>query len=393
MVRNILLLSTLLKSIAFAYAAIQKIHTKVGASKVSDYVAAPENTFKGIIRNHSTEESTLRSIIVKQRNPTAIEVKGIKNTHFVVILFDWLRVPKNLTCGTALLPCSQQEASRRLPRLRPGRAPGRRVPPQQGEKRQRQNRCEKEANPDEASEPGDKQREVAESSIPKRCFQFTGRSQSRERPRSRGRSRSSSRRPGLTPSGVTMSAQMTWADMVDNSDAPTTSRQGKAQPEHMADPRMHALERENKTLKQELPALRATLARLEGLTLNNRPTPIPQSSGTAVAAVCIQSDDEPSDVDHVMSELSEAPSNASASGSTIFQDLAVGLSGSEWSLLKNLFGDSNKPTKSNARIMIERLIHLHTNEGTSPRDFADALADIYLPVESKSFRWVDPTRE
>ncbi|KAH6920870.1 hypothetical protein HPB50_028145 [Hyalomma asiaticum] len=67
--------------------------------------------------------------------------------------------------------------------------------------------------------------------------------------------------------------------------------------------------------------------------------------------------------------------------------------GSKWSLLKNLFDDNNKPTKSNARITIERLIHLHTNEGTSPRDFADALADIYLPVESKSVPWVDPTRK
>ncbi|KAH7939084.1 hypothetical protein HPB52_005437 [Rhipicephalus sanguineus] len=69
---------------------------------------APENTCKGVIRNvdPSIEDHTLRSMIVNQRNPTAIEVKRIKNTHVVAILFDGLRVPKNVMCGTALVPCS-----------------------------------------------------------------------------------------------------------------------------------------------------------------------------------------------------------------------------------------------------------------------------------------------
>lgn len=67
--------------------------------------------------------------------------------------------------------------------------------------------------------------------------------------------------------------------------------------------------------------------------------------------------------------------------------------GSKWSLLKNLFADSNKPTKSNARIMLDRLVHLHTIEGTSPQDFANTLADIYLPTESKSVPWDDPACE
>lgn len=115
---------------------------------------------------------------------------------------------------------------------------------------------------------------------------------------------------------------MTWADMVgDSGSAPTTSKQGKAQPEHVADPRIHTLERENKALKQELAELRATLARLEGRLLKNTPPPIPQSSGTVVAscsshkrrAVDIQTDDDTSDVDDFMSEVSEAPSNASTS--------------------------------------------------------------------------------
>lgn len=168
--------------------------------------------------------------------------------------------------------------------------------------------------------------EVAEGAIPKRRSSSRGRSCSTGRSRSRSksaadgagpteaaRSRSSSRQPGK---------KMTWADMVgDSGSAPTTSKQGKAQPEHVADPRIHTLERENKALKQELAELRATLARLEGRLLKNTPPPIPQSSGTVVAscsshkrrAVDIQTDDDTSDVDDFMSEVSEAPSNASTS--------------------------------------------------------------------------------
>ncbi|KAH6943837.1 hypothetical protein HPB50_000131 [Hyalomma asiaticum] len=133
-------------------------------------------------------------------------------------------------------------------------------------------------------------------------------------PTDAARSRSSSRWPGK---------QTAWADMVDNNGSTTSTKQGKAQPEHVADPRIHTLERENKALKQELAELRTTLARLERRILNKTPTPIPQSSGTVVAsctphkrrAIVIQSEDEPSDVDDITSEVSEAPSNASASDS------------------------------------------------------------------------------
>ncbi|KAH8036007.1 hypothetical protein HPB51_016311 [Rhipicephalus microplus] len=118
---------------------------------------------------------------------------------------------------------------------------------------------------------------------------------------------------------------MTWADMVRDSGSapttPTTSKQGKVQPEHVADPRIHTLERENKALKQELAELKATLARLEGRILKDTPPPIPQSSGSVVAscspnkrrAVNTETDDDTSDVDDFMSDVSEAPSNALAS--------------------------------------------------------------------------------
>ncbi|KAL1445625.1 hypothetical protein MTO96_044911 [Rhipicephalus appendiculatus] len=209
-------------------------------------------------------------------------------------------------------------------------------------RRQRRNHSDNEANLDEVNNPADMQQEVAERSIPKRRFRSRGRSRSTGRSRSRGRSqtrgRSGSRgrsrsrvksaADGAGPTAVAMSRsssrwpgrKMTWADMVgDSGSALTTSKQGKAQPEHVADPRIHTLEKENKALTQEVAELRATLARLEGLILKNTPPPIPQSSGTVVAsctpherrAVDIETDYDTSDVDDFMSEVSEAPSNAS----------------------------------------------------------------------------------
>ncbi|KAH7963749.1 hypothetical protein HPB52_022713 [Rhipicephalus sanguineus] len=61
--------------------------------------------------------------------------------------------------------------------------------------------------------------------------------------------------------------------------------------------------------------------------------------------------------------------------------------GSKWSLLKNQLTDSNKPSKSSARLEIGRLMHMHTNDGDDPYTFADKLADIYIPLENKSILW------
>ena len=50
--------------------------------------------------------------------------------------------------------------------------------------------------------------------------------------------------------------------------------------------------------------------------------------------------------------------------------------GSKWSLLKHLLTDGNKPSKSSARLEIERLVHMNTKDGGDPQTFADKLADI-----------------
>ncbi|KAL1424053.1 hypothetical protein MTO96_020642 [Rhipicephalus appendiculatus] len=45
--------------------------------------------------------------------------------------------------------------------------------------------------------------------------------------------------------------------------------------------------------------------------------------------------------------------------------------GSKWSLLKNLLPDSNKPSKSSARLEIERLVHMYIKDGGDRQTFAD----------------------
>ncbi|XP_070388418.1 uncharacterized protein [Dermacentor albipictus] len=107
-VQNILIIATPHASNARAYARLNKIHTKYGAYEVSAYVAAPEDTCKGVIRHIDPchDEATLRNMIVNERNPTALEARRIKDSHVVVILFRGMRVPNHVICGTALLPCS-----------------------------------------------------------------------------------------------------------------------------------------------------------------------------------------------------------------------------------------------------------------------------------------------
>ncbi|XP_070392667.1 uncharacterized protein [Dermacentor albipictus] len=105
--QNILVISTPHDQNAKAYARISKIHTKLGAFEVSAYISAPDDTCKGVIRNidPSFDEGALRRMILNPRNPTALEVRRIKNTQVVVILFDGMRVPNTVMCGAALVPC------------------------------------------------------------------------------------------------------------------------------------------------------------------------------------------------------------------------------------------------------------------------------------------------
>lgn len=74
---------------------------------VNSYLAAP-NTCKGIIKNVDLEfdHGHLRSLTVQPKNPTALEVRRIKNSTMVVILFDGLKVPNYVTCGLTMVRCT-----------------------------------------------------------------------------------------------------------------------------------------------------------------------------------------------------------------------------------------------------------------------------------------------
>ncbi|KAG0445019.1 hypothetical protein HPB47_003209 [Ixodes persulcatus] len=80
----------------------------VAIYEVSSYLAAPDNTCKGIIRNIDLEldHEQIRSLIVQPRNPKALEARRIKNYTTVVILFDGLKVPNYVMCGLSMLRCT-----------------------------------------------------------------------------------------------------------------------------------------------------------------------------------------------------------------------------------------------------------------------------------------------
>ncbi|KAL1446596.1 hypothetical protein MTO96_044537 [Rhipicephalus appendiculatus] len=107
-VQNIIVISTPATTNAKAYATVRKIHTSFGAFEVSAYVAAPENTCKGVLRkiDPSITEQQLNEAFVNSRNPTAIGVKRIKNTRAVIVLFECSHVSRHVACGSAYMECS-----------------------------------------------------------------------------------------------------------------------------------------------------------------------------------------------------------------------------------------------------------------------------------------------
>ncbi|KAG0423346.1 hypothetical protein HPB47_000862, partial [Ixodes persulcatus] len=107
-VQNILVVSTPSEHNAKTYARVEAISIGSAIYVVSSYLAAPDNTCKGIIRNIDLEldHEQLRSLIVQPRNPMALEARRIKNSTTVVILFDGLKVPNYVMCGLSMLRCT-----------------------------------------------------------------------------------------------------------------------------------------------------------------------------------------------------------------------------------------------------------------------------------------------
>ncbi|CAN7999330.1 unnamed protein product [Ixodes hexagonus] len=106
--QNILVVSTTSEHNAKTYAGVDTISIGSANYEVSSYLAAPDNTCKGIIRNIDMEfdPEQLRRLIVQPRNPKALEVRRIKNSTTVVILFDGLKVPNYVMCGLRMLKCT-----------------------------------------------------------------------------------------------------------------------------------------------------------------------------------------------------------------------------------------------------------------------------------------------
>ncbi|KAM7284711.1 uncharacterized protein ISCGN_001805 [Ixodes scapularis] len=106
--QNILVVSTPSEHNAKTYAGVEAISIGPAIYEVSSYLAAPDNTCKGIIRNIDLEldHEQLRSLIIQPRNPKALEARRIKNSSTVVTLFDGLKVPNHVMCDLSMLRCT-----------------------------------------------------------------------------------------------------------------------------------------------------------------------------------------------------------------------------------------------------------------------------------------------
>lgn len=108
MMQNIMIVSTPLRSNAMAYAGVEAITIGEANYELNAYFAAPENSCKGVFHgvDPAIEQEELQPLIIQPKNPSALEVRRIKNTSTVIILFDGLKVPDYIKCGPSLMKCS-----------------------------------------------------------------------------------------------------------------------------------------------------------------------------------------------------------------------------------------------------------------------------------------------
>ncbi|KAH9363108.1 hypothetical protein HPB48_014110 [Haemaphysalis longicornis] len=85
-VQNILVIATPSQGNAEAYSKLQHIHLESKSYAVAAYIAAPDNTSKGVVRgiDASLSATQLQELFVNERNPTILEVKKIKTSQTVV---------------------------------------------------------------------------------------------------------------------------------------------------------------------------------------------------------------------------------------------------------------------------------------------------------------------
>lgn len=298
--QNVLVVSTPEKKNASAYAGIQQIRISEGLYKVAAYIAAPDNTCKGIIRGIDADisETQLQRMIVNHRNPKALEIKRIKNTTTVVVLFDGMTVPNYVMCGVSLLRCTLYKRQTEVcyacgglghradvcpnPTNKDCRGCGLASPPDDHQcspvcalcggahltadktckqrfqvpyvvrrRRRRRKRAKNKPQQQQLAKQN-RPRDSSAAGAPRRerSVTPTGRQRSLSRGRSRSRGRSTSR--------VRIRETPTWADRVkpkQTTPAPKVTQ--VALPEHKVDPRVAQLMQENARLKAEMKQMRA----------------------------------------------------------------------------------------------------------------------------------------
>ncbi|KAL1414816.1 hypothetical protein MTO96_007177 [Rhipicephalus appendiculatus] len=223
-------------------------------------------------------------MVVTARNPTVLEVRRIKTTSAVVVLFDGMKVPDTVVCGTALVPCYLYR--RQVDVCYACGQVGHRadVCPSSAEEKAKCRGCGVPVVSGPTGEVvhhecvpkcGESSAETAaarKTSIPRSRSQSIGRSRSRSRGRSRSATRTdaagqrSSQREASARSLSRGRSQpdkhTTWADKAKNQPQPgPPERKGRSpvrgRSEHVVNPRMLALEAENKQLRRDLAELKA----------------------------------------------------------------------------------------------------------------------------------------
>ncbi|KAL1445077.1 hypothetical protein MTO96_045221 [Rhipicephalus appendiculatus] len=106
--QNIFVVATPFEVNARAYARVQQISMGKIVIGVAAYVAASDDTCKGVIRgiNLDLSDTELTELIVNRRNPGALGVRRIKKTPTVIVLFDGQKVPQYVLCDGVRYPCS-----------------------------------------------------------------------------------------------------------------------------------------------------------------------------------------------------------------------------------------------------------------------------------------------
>lgn len=105
--QNIIVLSTPSEMRAVQYAKLRALTLGDQTHEVYAYLAAPDNTTKGIIRNISAQDTPeeIRENVVNDYNPMAIDAHRIGSSTAVIVLFEGNKVPATVKYGAVLVRC------------------------------------------------------------------------------------------------------------------------------------------------------------------------------------------------------------------------------------------------------------------------------------------------